>query len=194
MSTKKDSPKARVASRITAQERAVWTTGDPTLDVEIVKNAAQAVWEGGKWVYEWAKGEPPLVIHVLNSRYLNNHHIVTFSAENISPHGVYIEDITLDDAMQIVAFQQGAGEPKEFGTFGEAEGKWVRNPMSPNPQPPFQNTPLFPAYIAPMGTFSFNCAIQPSGHKKSATINFFVSPLSGKKVLKQPEVFRLRDR
>ena len=186
-----EQPKSHERSEITNEERALYTTGDPKLDFNIAKATANVVWEMGKMVYTWIKGESPLIIYVLNSTYQreSNHHVVTFLAKNVSPNGVYIEDITLNDSMQIAAFQDGGRAERESWGFSVA-----RPDSEPNPSTPFTNTPLCPIYIAPFESFKISCAIESHGNKKVATINFIFSPLAGDQILKHSEAFRLRDR
>ncbi|NGZ59464.1 MAG: hypothetical protein CV081_03030 [Nitrospira sp. LK265] len=62
------------------------------------------------------------------------------------------------------------------------------------PASPFENNQLFPALIPSLGNLFINCALASRADRKSTTIIFYVSPLSGKKVIKQPGVFLLRDR
>lgn len=196
---KKKKRKSSAGNKGASENRMFLTTGDTKLDIEIAKATVKAVWEGGRFVYDnWVKDRPalsPLFIHVLRSCYLNKHHILTFRAKNVSSHGVYIEDIFLDDSMQIVAFEEGEGDPNEtrFGLRDHEEG-WRIDDTNLNPSPPFTNQAFVPKYLSPSGSVTFNCAIRPYEGKNSGTINFTLSPLAGEKKLRHREVFLLRDR
>lgn len=78
---------------------------------------AKLAYEAGKDVYAWLKTDKELFIQLLDSRYLEKHHVITARFASACAHSLHIEAVSLKDGkpMDIEVFGIHSGDKFGFG-------------------------------------------------------------------------------